>query len=283
MLQQTQVATVIPYFERWLSRFPTVEALATAPLSEVLKAWEGLGYYRRARLLHEGAKRVAERGGLPEHYGELLKLPGIGPYTAAAIASLAFGEPVLAVDGNVKRVAARLFRLTGAVRTRDVEEQLEPHLPEAEAGAFNEALMELGATVCTPRSPRCEVCPVHAHCEAFQTGQVAKFPEPKPRKRVPQLHRFAFVCQKGDALWLRERAETEMLGGLWGFVLSEDEPTGKRLEPVRHAYTHYKITATPVLVEAPPEVGVWVKLSGIETLPMSRLDYRILAAWRASQ
>lgn len=283
MLQQTQVGTVISYFGRWLTRFPTLEALAAAPLADVLKAWEGLGYYRRARLLHEGAKRVsAQHGGvLPTHYDELIKLPGVGPYTAAAIASLAFGQPVLAVDGNVKRVAARLFCLPGEVKVRDANARLAPHLPETEAGAFNEALMELGATVCTPRSPRCEVCPVSTHCGAYRAGQVAKFPEPKRRKQVPQLHRFALVCHKEDMLWLRERSESEMLGGLWGFVLSETEPVGVRLEPVRHAYTHFKITATPVVVDAPPEVGAWVKLSELDALPLSRLDYKVLATWRA--
>lgn len=281
MLQQTQVATVIPYFQRWLTRFPTLEALAAAPLSEVLKAWEGLGYYRRVRLLHEGAKHVVRHGGvLPKTYDALLKLPGIGPYTAAAIASLAFGEPVLAVDGNVKRVAARLFCLSGEVKAGTVQEHLRPHLPETEAGAFNEALMELGATVCTPRSPRCEACPVSAYCKAFQRGQVARFPEPKIRKRVPQLHHFALVCQEGDTLWLRRRGEDEMLGGLWGFVLSEDEPPGEKLEPVRHTYTHFKITATPVVVETPPEVGRWVSLAELEALPLSRLDYKILERLR---
>ncbi len=282
MLQQTQVATVIPYFGRWLTRFPTLEALAAAPLSSVLKAWEGLGYYRRARLLHEGAKRVvAQHGGvLPAHYDELVKLPGVGPYTAAAVASLAFGQPVLAVDGNVKRVAARLFCLPGEVKVRDANAWLTPHLPKTEAGAFNEALMELGATVCTPRSPRCEVCPVSAHCGAYRAGQVAKFPEPKRRKQVPHLHRFALVCREVDMLWLRKRDESEMLGGLWGFVLSETKPVGVRLGTVRHAYTHFKITATPVVVDAPPEVGAWVKLSELDALPLSRLDYKILGQVR---
>ena len=172
MLQQTQVATVIPYFEQWLLRFPTLEALAAAPLGDVLKAWEGLGYYRRARLLHEGAKQVVTQhgGALPKRYDALLKLPGIGPYTAAAVASLAFGEQVLAVDGNVKRVAARLFCLSGEVGARDAETHLGPHLPATKAGAFNEALMELGATVCTPRSPRCEACPVSGLLWSLQGG-----------------------------------------------------------------------------------------------------------------
>lgn len=287
MLQQTQVATVIPYFRRWLERFPTLEALAAAPLSDVLKAWEGLGYYRRARLLLEGAKAVvAQHGGaVPKSYDALLELPGVGPYTAAAIASLAFGERVLAVDGNVKRVAARLFCLPGEPKARAVEAQLGPHLPQTEApyggaGAFNEALMELGATVCTPRAPRCEGCPVRAHCGAFQSGQVARFPTPKARKKVPQVHRFALIHRNGDALWLRERPTEEMLGGLWGFVLSETAPPGEQLEPVGHTYTHFKITATPVRVATPPLVGRWVARAELATLALSKLDYRILERLR---
>ena len=279
MLQQTRVSTVIPYFGRWLGRFPTAETLAAAPLGDVLKAWEGLGYYRRARLLHEGAKVVVtEHGGrLPETYTELLKLPGFGPYTAAAVASIAFGESVLAVDGNVKRVASRLFRLPGEVRALEVEARLNPHLPGRDAGTFNEALMDLGATVCTPRSPRCGVCPVSGFCEAFRTGEVGRFPEPKKRKAVPEVCRYALVCQKGSALWLRRRSETEMLGGLWGFVLSETEPKGVQLEPVRHAYTHFKITATPVLIEHPPAEGEWLERSDLSTLALSKLDHKILA------
>ena len=279
MLQQTRVGTVIPYFGRWLERFPTVETLAAAPLGDVLKAWEGLGYYRRARLLHEGAKVVVtEHGGrLPETYSDLLKLPGFGPYTAAAVASIAFGESVLAVDGNVKRVASRLFRLSGEVRALEVEQHLNPHLPGQDAGTFNEALMDLGATVCTPRSPHCGACPISGFCEAFQTGEVGKFPQPKKRKAVPELCRYALVCQKGSALWVRKRPETEMLGGLWGFVLSETEPEGVRLEPVRHAYTHFKLTATPVLVEHPPAEGGWLERSEVSTLALSKLDHKILA------
>ena len=245
MLQQTQVATVVPYFERWLMQFPDLKTLADAPLEAVLKAWEGLGYYRRARLLHKGAQFVIrERHGvIPQTYAELLELPGIGPYTAAAIASLAFGESVLAIDGNVKRVAARLFCLTGEVKPAAVQHVLEPHLPEVSAGDFNEALMELGATVCTPRSPRCHACPLQPYCEAFENGQVAQFPERVKRKAVPHHIRYALVAQRDGALWLKQRGEDERLGGLWGFVLSENKPDGIWLEarPARlHPLPHHR-------------------------------------------
>jgi len=283
MLQQTQVMTVVPYFERWMVRFPSLQNLAAAPLDEVLKAWEGLGYYRRARLLHECAGEIVEKHGgrVPERYETLLKLPGLGPYTAAAVASLAFNEDVLAVDGNVKRVAARLFLLPGEVAARTVQVHLGPHLLAGRAGAFNEALMELGATVCVPVKPRCGACPVSADCEAFRTGQTDAFPQPKARRKVPHVARYALVHARGGALWLRQRGPEEMLGGLWGFPLAE-EAEGTALSPVHHVYTHFKITATPVLAEAPPDgEGRYVLLSELQTLALSKLDYKILAAWRA--
>ena len=280
MLQQTQVATVIPYFERWLTRFPDVSALAEAPLDDVLKMWEGLGYYRRARLLHAGAQEVVENygGRLPERYKALQGLPGIGTYTAAAIASLAFNEDVLAVDGNVKRVASRLFTLSGIVTEKRAKEKLLPHLPIGQAGAFNEALMELGATICTPKNPMCETCPVSQNCAAFQRGQVASFPQPKEKKKVPHLKRYALICQKNDSLYLRQRGENEMLGGLWGFPLVEDVPAGKRLRAVQHAYTHFKITVTPVLVDDIPQDSEEVPLTRIPELALSKLDHKILVA-----
>ena len=282
MLQQTQVATVAPYFERWLERFPTLQALAEVPLDDVLKAWEGLGYYRRARLLHEAA-RVVRRdhsGELPRRYDELLELPGIGTYSAAAVASLAFGENVLAVDGNVKRVASRLFTLPQPTE-KAVKEKLLPHLPRGQAGAFNEALMELGALLCTPRTPRCDVCPVSESCEAFRAGRVAEFPPPKPKKNVPHIKRYAIVRVEDEALWLRKRGEKEMLGGLWGFPLAEEAVEGERLESVTHAYTHFKITATPVLVSKPPEDGGFVLMKDLSKLALSRLDHKIYETLKA--
>lgn len=281
MLQQTQVATVVPFFRRWMARFPSLQALAAAPLDDVLKAWEGLGYYSRARRLQEAARAALDRhGGLPESYAALLKLPGIGPYTAAAVASLAFGERALAVDGNVKRVAARLFCLPGEVTREAVRARLEPHLPDDAPGDFNEALMELGALVCTARAPQCPRCPVQAHCGAYQQGAVARFPAPKARKRVPHVRRYALVCARDGALWLRQRPIGEMLGGLWGFPLTEEAPPGAQLGAVKHAYTHFRITATPVLVEAPPPGdGRFVRAAELRALPLAKLDHKVLEVW----
>ncbi len=285
MLQQTQVVTVIPYFERWMVRFPDVSALAEAPLDDVLKMWEGLGYYRRARLLHVGTKEVVEQhnGQLPESYERLLELPGIGPYTAAAIASFVFGEDVLAVDGNVKRVAARLFALSGVVTERTAKENLLSYLPRGQADAFNEALMELGATLCTPKSPLCSGCPVSKDCAAFQRNEVSSFPEPKKRRQIPHLKRYALVYQRGESLYLRRRSENEMLGGLWGFPLLEDAPTGEKLEEVQHAYTHFKITVTPVLVSEKPGDGPLIAPNAISALALSKLDHKILYVLASAQ
>jgi A/G-specific adenine glycosylase len=278
MLQQTQVGTVVPFFERWMARFPSLEALAAAPLEDVLKAWEGLGYYSRARRLQEAARAALnQHGGLPRTSAALLQLPGVGPYTAAAVASLAFGERALAVDGNVKRVAARLFCLPGEVTPEVVRTRLEPHHPSDAPGDFNEALMELGALVCTARAPRCPSCPLRAHCGAYQTDQVARFPYPRARKSVPHVRRYALVCARGGALWLRRRPTSEMLGGLWGFPLAEKAPPGEQLESVGHAYTHFRITATPVLVENPPPgEGRFVTSAELAALPLAKLDHKVL-------
>lgn len=278
MLQQTQVATVIPYFERWMVRFPNLEALAEASLDEVLKAWEGLGYYRRARLFHEAAKEVMTRhsGVIPNTYRDLLSLPGVGPYTAAAVASIAFGEGVVAVDSNVKRVASRLWTLD-APTGKEVSERLEPLLPQNCAGSFNEALMELGALVCTPRLPKCDACPVSTHCAAFNTEQVERFPTPKPKRTVPHVTRYAAIFLENEHIFLKQRDNDEMLGGLWGLPLFETPPKGERLRAVQHAYTHFCITATPVLVTTLSETeGELVALEAVASLALSKLDHKLL-------
>ena len=282
MLQQTQVATVIPYFERWMSRYPDIATLAATPLDDVLKSWEGLGYYRRARLLHQASQQVLHThdGDLPRTYEALRELPGVGSYTAGAIASMVFGEDVLAVDGNIKRVAARLFAMPGEVTEKGVKEKLEPFLPTGRAGVFNEALMELGATVCTPRNPRCDLCPVRQFCEAFKQARVAEFPSPKPRRVVPHHHRYALINLQKGSLWLRQRDPDEMLGGLWGFPLTEASPeTGQALPTVQHLYTHLRVTATPVVVDnMPPDVpGEAIPIRLIPSLALSKLDHKILA------
>jgi A/G-specific adenine glycosylase len=211
MLQQTRVEVVIPYYLRFLRRFPTLAKLAAAPLDDVLALWSGLGYYARARNLHRAAQAAGRE--LPRTCAELRELPGFGPYTAAAVASLAFGEDVPLVDGNAARVLARVFRLRGDARAQAW--QLVPQLlPRGRAGEFNEALMELGATVCAPRAPRCDVCPIKSSCGG--RSEPERFPERKERRERPLLEWEAVALRRRDgAVLLARRPEGALFAGLW--------------------------------------------------------------------
>ena len=223
MLQQTRVETVVPYYERWLESFPDIDSLAMAEEDDVLRVWQGLGYYSRARRLHQGARLVRERygGALPRNSEELRKLPGVGEYTSGALASIAFGEAVPAVDGNVKRVLSRLFDLPspspGEFRL------LATELVDRERpGDFNQALMELGALVCVPRSPRCDECPLGPVCLAQERGTVDERPARRPKRPVPEKDEVVLVAvarasDGGLRLLLRKRPSTGLLAGMWEF------------------------------------------------------------------
>lgn len=284
MLQQTQVATVIPYYTRWLDAFPDLASLARAPRQEVLKRWEGLGYYRRARHLHRAARQLVERhrGSFPATARELRELPGVGAYTSAAIASIVFGERVLAIDGNVRRVAARLFALPGRPTDREVASRLSPLQPEDRAGDFNEALMELGALICRPRAPTCDGCPLRDHCTALRLGEVDRYPEPTRRTPPPLRERFAPVALDGDRITLVRRDEDAMLGGLWGFPETHEPPLGATLlDPVIHHYSHFTLSLTPALTGAPPAAGAQsVPLADLARLPLAGVDRKVLARLR---
>lgn len=225
MLQQTRVETVIPYYERFLSRFPTPLALADAAADDVLALWSGLGYYRRARLLQRGAASVAGLGGaLPSTRDGLREVPGIGPYTAGAIASIAFGEAVGLVDGNVARVLARLFVLEDDMRGPGMKRAhaLADHLvARADPGAWNQALMELGATVCTPRSPSCASCPVAARCGARAAGRQASLPFLSPKAKPRESRLEAVVARLDEGVLLGRRAGDRLFGGMWEPPLAE--------------------------------------------------------------
>lgn len=224
MLQQTRVATVIPYYERWLQRFPTVRALAEAPIDDVLASWAGLGYYRRARNLHAGAREVVARygGELPRTADGLRALPGVGRYTAGAIASIAHGERAAVVDGNVLRVLARVYAIDddikGTQAQRRVWELAEAMVPGDAPGDFNQGVMELGATVCTPTSPSCLVCPLAKLCRAAATGRQGELPVTRPRKRADELplidEAAAWVVRRGAVLIVR-RVPGGLYGGMW--------------------------------------------------------------------
>lgn len=223
MLQQTQVVTVLPYFARWMERFPTVEALAEAPLDDVLALWSGLGYYRRARTLHAAAQQVASTHGgeLPGTLEGLLAIPGIGRYTAGAIASIAFGLRAPIVDGNVIRVYARLFGVEGdptaAATQRRFWALAEELVPAEDPSAYNQAVMELGALVCTPRKPACLLCPVQGRCVAHATGRELELPSPKKAARRRPMHVAAAVVPHPDGgrLLLAQRPAEGLFGGLW--------------------------------------------------------------------
>ena len=282
MLQQTRVDVVLPYYTRFLQRFPTLKALAEAPLDEVLALWSGLGYYARARNLHRAAQ--AAGGALPESCEALRALPGFGPYTAAAVASLTFGEAVPLVDGNVARVFARLFRLAG-----DAREQSWPlaarHLPKVRAGEFNEALMELGALVCTPRNPRCGACPLQAACDGKDAPE--QFPERKVRAARPLLAWDAYaLLRKDGAVLLEQRKGEKLFGGLW--ELPRAKPPGVRLQGpleksgvVEQTLTHREVRVTVHSARASGEAREgfrWVVPEGLVKLGLSSLTRKTLRA-----
>lgn len=218
MLQQTRVETVRPYFHRWLERFPSLQALAEAPQDEVLKAWEGLGYYSRARNLHRAVREVAERygGEVPSDPEVFRALPGVGRYTAGAVMSIAFGREEPLVDGNVRRVFAR-WTDQPEPRDPDLWRLAEALVPGERPGDLNQAVMELGATVCTPRSPRCGVCPVRGHCAAFAAGTQEQRPLPKKAKPLPHEHSAVAVVERDGRWLLARRPEEGRLGGMWEF------------------------------------------------------------------
>ncbi len=278
MLQQTQVATVGPYYERWLARFPTVEALAAAPLDAVLKVWEGLGYYARARNLHRAARLIVAQweGQLPSDPRSLQRLPGIGRYTAGAIASIAFGRRVPVLDGNVIRVLARLIDLdedvTGSATRKRLWALAESAVPAARPGDYNQALMELGRKVCRPARagspgsshPHCHACPLGTICQARAAGTQLERPVRPARKRLPHYQVTAGVIWRdGDQMLIAQRPVDDMLGGLWEFPggkqkgqeplpdclkreireeLGIEIEVGEPLLTIRHAYTHFRIT-----------------------------------------
>jgi A/G-specific adenine glycosylase len=221
MLQQTRVETVIPYYARWMERFPTVDALAGAPLDAVLQCWSGLGYYSRARNLHRAAETVVtrHRGALPAEAAALRELPGIGRYTAGAIASIAFGRREPVVDGNVERVLARLFLVTDRAAAWQLAGELVPD--GARASSFNQGLMELGATVCTPRGPRCLLCPLRTDCAARARGLEAELPAPRRARPLALVESAVLVLARGPQVLLARRPPRGLWGGLWEFPTVE--------------------------------------------------------------
>jgi len=315
MLQQTQVATVIPYYERWLARFPTLEALAAASLDDVLKLWEGLGYYARARHLHAAVRAVMHNygGRIPRTVEALLSLPGVGRYTAGAVASLAFNADAPVLDGNVKRVLGRVYGLR-APKDGALWRLAQSLLPPGRAGAFNEALMDLGSMVCLPRAPRCGLCPLREQCAAFASGDPESFPGRSTKKTLPH-HRIltALIVDPAGRVLLGQRPAGGLLGGLWEFISSDlradcaaeepgadqllrmlavragliaDQAEVRWLGEVKHAFTHLRITRRAWLVTLPEsapttdEAGAyarlcWVAPAEVANLALTRSDQKL--------
>ncbi len=320
MLQQTQIATVIPYYERFTAAYPTVEALAAAPLDDVLKLWEGLGYYSRARHLHHTAQAVAAMGGFPQTVEGLMQLKGIGRYTAGAIASIAFGVRAPVLDGNVIRVLTRLYDINDDVTQHSTQARLwslaDALVPAERAGDYNQALMQLGQLVCLPVHPRCAECPVQAHCRAHANGTQSQRPV-KPRKSATPHYDVAagLIRDAAGRLLIAQRKADGLLGGLWEFPggkqeLNETLPqtlqrelreelaieveVGELFVVVRHAFTHFKITLhafecrylgpTPPY-DAPQAIDcqqwAWAAEAELDRYAFGKADRQIIAALHA--
>jgi A/G-specific adenine glycosylase len=250
MLQQTQVAAVVPYYERFLEKYPTVDALAAASEDQVLRLWAGLGYYARGRNLHKAALQVA-RDGFPRSAEKIAELPGVGRSTAAAIAAFAFGERAAILDGNVKRVLARRFGTEEGLWTL-----AEALLPHKDIETYTQALMDLGATVCT-RIPKCEACPVRRPCVARKTGRIAELPAPRVKKVLPLRTTRWFVYLDRGKVLLERRPSPGIWGGLWCFperALAKAATT-RKLEPIEHGFTHFRLRIEPLLIDAAPKGG----------------------------
>ena len=245
MLQQTQVATVIPYYERFLARFPDVFALAAASEEQVLTLWAGLGYYARGRNLHAAARIIAERG-FPQNQDAISQLPGVGRSSAAAIAAFAFGERAAILDGNVKRVLSRRFAVEGEANLWKLAEQL---LPRTGIEPYTQALMDLGATVCTRAAPRCGACPVGNACIARKEGRIEALPAPRRRKPLPQKEVTWLVLRHGGEVLLEKRPSPGIWGGLWCFPEAQNNAKGTLLEPLEHGFTHFRLRIHPLLRE----------------------------------
>jgi A/G-specific adenine glycosylase len=304
MLQQTRVETVIPYFNKWMNLFPSVQALADARQRAVLNAWEGLGYYSRVRNLHKAAKIIVQKhqGAIPTDVKDLLALPGIGRYTAGAIASIAFGldEPIL--DGNVKRVYSRLLNSNVAVDSTHGEKLLwevaKEHLPNGKAGEFNQGLMDLGAMICIPKVPRCSICPIRVHCIAYKNRVQAFRPILKQKRSMPRFVQVSAVVIKNGKALLCQRPSKGLLGGMWEFPngrvngdpaheLNKTLKSGYGLRVqkreamgiVQHSYTHFKVTVYIFRCGLISILGKrnlkWVAVNQLEKYPMGKIDRQI--------
>lgn len=295
MLQQTQVVTVIPYFERFIRRFPDVAALAAAPIDEVLHLWTGLGYYARARNLHKAAKKIVadHQGRFPTDFDDVFNLPGVGRSTAGAILSLSQNQHYPILDGNVKRVIARCYAVGGWPGKKEVEQKLwqlsEEVTPKQGVAQFNQAMMDLGAMVCTRSKPKCDLCPLKQGCIAYANQNWANYPGKKPKKQIPEKTAWFLLLQQDDKIWLEQRPTAGIWGGLFCFPQFADETElsewlerrGIKGKPeqqtaFRHTFSHFHLDIVPVLVNVErlncamdEGVGIWYALRRPQTIGLA--------------
>jgi len=306
MLQQTQVATVIPYYQRFLAAFPTLADLARAPLERVLQLWSGLGYYRRARHLHQAAKELVRRfaGAFPQHYEQIRSLPGIGDYTARAVLSIAFDQPYTLLDGNVARVLSRLAALQGNLHQLDfrraAEAQLELLLAPRSSGDFNQSLMELGQTLCLPRAPRCTACPVRSWCRGYKSGQPQLYPQPRPRRAAESRYLAAAILRRGPRVAMMRGLDDGLLDDLWNFPSAFGRSRPEALASLRNklaaggsasvtiqdsiaelrhgiTYRSIRVHAYPAEISCPPRKDPfqWFPISRLREAAISQLARKI--------
>jgi A/G-specific adenine glycosylase len=314
MLQQTQVATVLPYYRRFIKALPTVQALARAPLQRVFKLWEGMGYYARARNLHRAARQMVRewKGKFSSDPILLQTLPGVGRSTAGAIASFAFGKRAPILDGNLRRVFSRLLAIETPGKNYTVQQQLwsfsERILPRDNAGELNQALMDLGATICTPRKPSCLLCPVRVLCHSFRLGIQDRIPLTTRRKALPHSCMAVAIVQRGQQILIVKRAEEGLLGGLWGLAevpmanpndIQEAQQAlmdlwgievkiTQVMRPVDHTFTHLRMTYHPIVchyISGSPQrttICRWVSFQQLSDFPFPTAILKILRSWGSS-
>lgn len=310
MLQQTRVDQAWPYFERFRSAFPTVHDLAKADRQEVLKAWEGLGYYSRARNLHDAAKVISDEydGVFPDNYDEIIHLKGIGPYTAAAISSIAFNKPYAVVDGNVIRVLTRYFGIDDDVRSTKTKKLVQEHadqlIDQNDPSSYNQGLMEIGSRICKPKNPLCPECPLQSDCVAYRTASTHTIPYKSPAKKKPHKHIGVGIVENHGKVLIALRPENAMLGGLWEFPGGKQEKNEKITQTVerelneelgievhaykefmklKHVYSHFSITLHAYLcklISGKPEPRSsqeirWVKISELEQYPFPKANKKL--------
>ena len=308
MLQQTQIKTVIPYFNRWVKEYPTSKSAANASLDKLLKLWEGLGYYRRCRNFHKALKIVEQKyeGEIPNNFDEFLTLPGVGEYTAGAVLSIAYQKCIPAIDGNVKRVMARILGIRNLTikNQKRLKSNVQKLIPTTNPGNFNQALMELGALICTPINPSCEICPLSNYCKAYKYKEPALYPLKKKKKTKPHYIVVAGIIWRDDKFFIQKRDENAMLGGLWEFPGGKVE-NGESLEDalsreikeecnitpiikkkvgfVKHSYSHFSISLHCFnCTENGESINhsnkrTWITLKEVESFTFPKANHKIFS------